>query len=97
MGRFDVHNFGASLVVDVQTNLLVGLNTRLVVPLVSTDEAPLPASRLNPVFIVNGEPYALQPQLMAAVPARVLEHALDNLKREEDRIALALSMIFNGF
>ena len=40
MARFDVYDTDAGLFVDVQTNLIQGLNTRLVVPLLLEDDAP---------------------------------------------------------
>lgn len=97
MARFDVYLLGGRHVLDVQTDLLDGLTTRLVVPLIAVEHAPLPAGRLNPVLEVNGDRYALQPQLMAAVPSRNLGHPVDNLLRHYDRIVAAIEMIFNGF
>jgi toxin CcdB len=39
---------------DVQTDLLDGLNTRVVVPLLPKEQAPTPAQRLNPTFEIEG-------------------------------------------
>jgi len=97
VARFDVYRIGGGLVVDVQTDLLYGLMTRLVAPLVPMSGGPLPAGRPNPILEVHGEIYALHPQLMAAVPDRLLSKPIDNLKRHHDRIASALDMIFLGF
>lgn len=97
MARFDVYRTDTGLVLDVQTDLLYGLTTRLVAPLVPMNGGPLPAGRLNPILDVLGELYALHPQLMAAMPGRLLTKPVDNLKRHHDRIASALDMIFLGF
>jgi toxin CcdB len=97
VARYDVYRTGEGLVVDVQTDLLYGLTTRLVVPLLSLNDGPIPAGRLNPVLDVLGELYALHPQLMGAVPTRELTRPIDNLKRHQDRISAAIDMIFLGF
>tara|TARA_Y100001001_G_scaffold162539_1_gene189339 strand:+ start:1457 stop:1615 length:159 start_codon:yes stop_codon:yes gene_type:complete len=52
MSRFDIfeNEEGAGYLLDVQSDLLSGLNTRVVVPLLPKSSAPFPAQRLNPVF-----------------------------------------------
>jgi toxin CcdB len=97
MARFDLYRTASGFAVDVQTDLLYQLNTRLLVPLVPLASAPMPAGRLNPVLEIDGELYSLQPQLMAAVPDRELRRPVDNLLRHYDRIVAAIDMIFNGF
>ncbi|MBT3334500.1 MAG: plasmid maintenance protein CcdB, partial [Rhodospirillaceae bacterium] len=56
MAKYDVfpNPSGAGYLLDVQTELLEGLNTRIVVPLLPISEAPEPAKRLNPIFEVEG-------------------------------------------
>ena len=97
MARFDVYRLGATLVLDVQTNLLSGLNTRLVAPLIPQRNAPISAGRLNPVFEIDGQLYSLQPQLIAAARRDAPQGPVDNLLRHHDRIVAALDMIFLGF
>ena len=55
MARFDIfkNEGGAGYLLDVQSDLLSGLNTRVVVPLLPKSSAPSPAQRLNPVFRVK--------------------------------------------
>jgi toxin CcdB len=97
VARFDVYRLGNAHYLDVQTDLLHGLNTRLVVPLLPVRGGPLPAGRLNPVVELAGELYSVHPQLMVAVPAGSLRAPVDNLKRHYDRIVAAIDMIFLGF
>jgi toxin CcdB len=97
MARFDLYRAEVGLLVDVQTNFLDGLTTRLVVPLYLLQDAPRPAGRLNPILDVDGQLYALQPQLMGAVWRNELGQPIDNLLRHYDRIVAALDMIFLGF
>ena len=58
MAKYDVfaNPGGGAYLLDVQSNLLDDLNVRAVVPLLPEDDAPLAASRLNPVFEINARP-----------------------------------------
>jgi toxin CcdB len=65
MARLDVHarrDNRAGYLLDVQADLLSGLNTRLVVPLLPRADAPAPAARLNPVVDIAGEPFVIVTQ-----------------------------------
>lgn len=97
MARFDVYRSDGGLVLDLQTDILHGLTTRVVAPLLQVEQAPLSAGRLNPVLEVRGQLYVLHPQLMAAVPASSLGAPVENLLRHYDRIVAAVDMIFLGF
>jgi toxin CcdB len=98
MARFDVYDTDAGLFVDVQTNLIQGLNTRLVVPLLLEDDAPpLLLRKLHPVFPLAGRRYVMATQLMVAVPERALGRPIASLDEHNDRIVAALDMIFLGF
>lgn len=99
MARFDVYpnpNDDGYLL-DVQTDLLGGLNTRIVVPLMHVNKAPKPAKRLNPVIDINGEAHVMVTQFMAAVPASMLKSAISNLDENAEGITNALDMVFFGF
>ncbi|MGJ8624155.1 MAG: CcdB family protein [Yoonia sp.] len=56
MAKYDVfpNPSGEGFLLDVQTDLLSDLNTRVVVPLLPRSRAPKPATRLNPTFDING-------------------------------------------
>jgi toxin CcdB len=97
MARFDVFRLAGGLVVDVQTNLLSDLETRLVMPLLPVGNAPIPATRLNPVVEFQGSRYALQPQFMSAIARRHLPKPLGSLDKDYDRVVASIDMIFNGF
>ncbi|TVS19338.1 MAG: plasmid maintenance protein CcdB, partial [Gammaproteobacteria bacterium] len=74
MARFDVfeNEGGAGYLLDVQSDLLSGLNTRVVVPLLPQFSAPSPAQRLNPVFSIEDQKLVMATQYMAAVPEKEL-------------------------
>lgn len=56
MARYDVYaNPGGGYVLDVQADLLDELKTRIVIPLIIKDMAPIPAKRLNPSFEIEGD------------------------------------------
>lgn len=99
MARFDVfpNPNDDGYLLDVQTDLLGGLNTRIVVPLMPAAKAPKPAKRLNPVIDINGEAHVMVTQFMAAVPASMLKTATANLDENAEDITNALDMAFFGF
>ncbi len=99
MARFDVFENarGAGYLLDVQSDLLSGLNTRMVIPLLSRAQAPKPAQRLNPVVLVGGSELVVATQFMAAIAADELRTKVGNLASSRDDISAALDMLFLGF
>jgi toxin CcdB len=99
MARFDVYEnpAGMGYVLDVQSDLLSGLNTRIMVPLLPLDQAPRTAARLNPIFEIGQQRFAMVTQFMAAVPDADLGKRAGSLAPEGHQIIDALDMIFSGF
>jgi toxin CcdB len=99
MARYDVYvqKNGSGYLLDVQSDLLEGLNNRIVVPLLPLDAAPKAAKRLNPVFGIEDKSYVMMTQFMAAVPVTILKTPIMNLSGNSDAISNALDMIFYGF
>lgn len=99
MARFDIfkHEGGSGYLLDVQSDLLSGLNTRVVVPLLPKSAAPSPAQRLNPMFEFEGQQLMMATQFMAAVPEGVLRVGIGSLAEQRHEIAAALDMLFLGF
>ena len=99
MARYDVFRnpAGAGYLLDMQTDLLAGLNTRIVVPLLPTDRAPLAANRLNPVFDVGGTDHVMVTQFLSALPASLLKAPVANLDADFAQITAALDMLTQGF
>lgn len=98
MARFDVYALKRSgaLVVDCQADLLDGLKTRVVVPLIAEGEAPKPARTLNPVFAVGGERYVLMAQLLSAVEVRALGEKVGSLEGDGETVLGALDLLLIG-
>ncbi|EYR81032.1 MAG: CcdB family protein [Proteobacteria bacterium] len=99
MARCDVHANpgGTGYVPDVQADVLHELNTRIVVPLLPSAQAPLPAKRLNPVFAIGDEPHTMVTQFMAAIPRKLLRNPVTSLAGQDAEIMLALDMVLVGF
>ncbi len=99
MPKYDVfpNPSGDGFLLDVQTDLLGDLNTRVVVPLLPKSKAPKPATRLNPVFDINGKPMVMVTQFLAAVPVGVLKSQIANLNDEFEQITVAIDMLMQGF
>lgn len=105
MARFDVfRNPGpraatTPYLLDVQSDLLEGLDSRVVVPLRLVDrfaKVKLPA-RLTPVFAIEGRECLLETPKLAAVPRRALKARVATLASERQRVTAALDFLFEGF
>ena len=98
MAKFDVfrRRSGAGYLLDCQADLLSQLNTRFVVPLLPAREAPKPATRLNPVFELEGKPYVMMTQFAAAVRVNELGGTVASLRDRDIEIINALDVLTSG-
>lgn len=84
-------------VLDVQSNLLEQLPTRMVIPLVRDKMFPARrVSRLNLRFNVNGQPVVMSPAEMGAVSAATLQQPMADLSAQRGDIIAALDLLFTG-
>jgi toxin CcdB len=99
MARYDVFagQVEGNYLLDVQTDLIDHLKTRVVVPLLPAKEAPAPVKRLHPIFEIGGHRLVMATHLMAAVPTADLKEKRFNLTSQHDEIVAALDMLFQGF
>ncbi len=99
MARYDVFPDpnGAGYLLDVQADIIEGLDTRVVVPLLPDVANRKPVRLLNPVFVVEGRRFVIYSQLLVAIPKARLGTPRDNFLRHHDEIADALDMVFYGF
>lgn len=99
MAKYDVfpNPSGDGFLLDVQTDLLSNLNTRVVVPLLPQSSAPQPATRLNPTFEIEGEHVVMVTQFLAAVPVGILKSPVANQRESFDKITTAVDMLMQGF
>ena len=99
MARFDLYlmpSGGAGYVVDVQADLLDGLATRVVVPLLPLDEIAIPLQGLNPVFGISGVSHVLLPQAMGSISQKELGKPIGSLALHYDALTRALDFLFAG-
>jgi toxin CcdB len=98
MPQYDVYPApeATGYLVDVQTDLLDGLSTRVVVPLLPDGNALRPAQVLNPVFEIAGTAHVMATQFLSAVPASILRTAVGSLRDRSDAVTRALDMVFHG-
>ena len=82
---------------DVQSDLLDSLATRIVVPLCKPAllKGRL-AERLNPMFEVEGREVAMLTPELAGVPAKALGDLIGNLSRQRGAIIAALDLVITG-
>jgi toxin CcdB len=85
------------LLLDVQSDLLEDLPTRMVIPL--TQSAALtksPLSRLTPFIEVEGKAYMLLTYQLASVPKSALGAAVSDASDHRDTIIGALDFLITG-
>jgi toxin CcdB len=100
MARLDVYptpgKSGVGYVVDVQADILSGLATRVVVPLIPESALSIIAQDLNPVFVIEGARHVLLTQAIATVPRRELRHGVASLLEYRDIVLRALDILLTG-
>ncbi|WP_149536808.1 CcdB family protein [Siccirubricoccus phaeus] len=99
MPRFDLYpgRQGVPYLLDVQSDHLERLPTRMVVPLGVPDTTLPPFRDLTPTLLVDGAPHVMLTPLMAAVPRRLLGRPIGNLLDQADDITRALGILLTGF
>lgn len=98
MARFDVYRDPrGTLLLDCQSDILSGLNTRFVVPLLPPDKAPVAGLRLNPAFEIEGQPLVMYTQYAASVPVREMGKPIASLAADADKVVNALDMLISGY
>jgi toxin CcdB len=80
---------------DIQSNLLSDLATRVVVPLVRAGAFGRPASRLHPTFLLDGEQVVMATHLLAAIRARSLGEAVASLDDHRDAVTSAIDVLWS--
>lgn len=82
---------------DVQSDLLRVVATRVVVPLLRASEFGLPAPHLNPNFEIDGIKVVMSTAELAGVSRAVLGDKVCSLTQRRDEIVAALDFLFFGF
>jgi toxin CcdB len=98
--RFDAYRLltgEAVYVVDVQSDFLEHLPTRIVIPLRSVDQYRSPIKDVHPAFDIEGGRFLLMTHQLASVPKRLLQHPVASLAQHRDQITRAMDILLTGF
>lgn len=82
---------------DVQTGLLEGLASRVVVPLVKASTMGKAAQHLNPRFTVEQTEVIMSTAELAGIPTRLLGQKVGSLADRRSEIIAALDFLFSGY
>ena len=98
MAQFDVHRLASrpGLVIDCQSDLLGHMDSRLVVPLRPRAAMPPVATRLNPLFLIDGKEHMMVTQSAGAIRLTELAEAIASLDDRRDEIINALDFLITG-
>lgn len=95
--RFDVfRSTGPGYLLDCQADVLSHFKTRFVVPLLAPEGA-VAASRLHPIFEIEGKKMVMVTQLASAVPLAELRLKVTSLAEEHSTIMSAIDMLTTGY
>jgi len=104
MAQFDVYRNSnpasyetIPYLLDVQSDMLDPLSTRVVVPLVLASEMGKTAKYLNPRLEVEGIALVMSTAELAGVSSRLLADQVLSLTHRRDEIITALDFMFSGF
>ncbi len=104
MAQFDVYRNASAAtraripyLLDVQSDLLDPLATRVVVPLCKPEVlSGKPAERLNPAFEIEGRKVLMLTPELAGVARKLLGDRVAGLAHERRAIIAALDLVFTG-
>lgn len=104
MAQFDVYTNpnpetkrSIPYLLDVQTDLLNDLTTRIVVPLYSASSMGKPAKHLNPQFSIKRSTVIMSTAELAGVAVKNLGDKVCSLKEQRNEIIAALDFLITGF
>lgn len=105
MARYDIyrstgrHIDTTPYVIDVQSDHLSGLVTRVVIPLrlVKTFPSVVLPHDLTPIMLVDGNECFLDTPKLAAIPAKELKNPVCSAIQHQDAIRDALDRLYGGF
>jgi len=82
---------------DVQADLLDGLSTRVVVPLIAASAMGKAVKYLNPQFTIGNTTVFMSTAELAGIPIRSMGEKIGSLKDQRHEIIAALDFLFSGF
>jgi toxin CcdB len=104
MAQFDVFdnpneetNQTVPYLLDIQADLLDGLSTRVVVPLIAASAMGKAIEHLNPQFTIGNIAVVMSTAELAGIPLRSMGEKVSSLKDQRQEIISALDFLFTGF
>ncbi|MGL4196612.1 MAG: CcdB family protein [Allorhizobium sp.] len=99
MARFRVHRLKSEdqLVLDLQSDFLHDLPTRVVAPLQPVQTVSWVIARLTPRLEVDGSMYVMATHRLAALPLSEIGPSVADLSARADEIIGATDFLFQGF
>ena len=102
MAQFDVYKLAGqvgvhSLLLDIQSDLIGLIDSRVVVPMVKVAHAPKLTQRLNPVFEIGQQKYVALFQDLQSVTLDILGARVANLSDKRLEITNTLDFLFQGY
>jgi len=105
MAQFDVYaNINSSskklypFLVDVQSNLLDSLETRLVIPLIlRSNFGNITIKNLTPILLLNEQEFILLTPQIAAINKKHLGKLINNCKSIRNEIISSIDFLITGF
>jgi toxin CcdB len=85
-----------SLLLNIQSDLIRDVMSRVVVPLVPEGKAPQIAQRLNPVIDVAGKRYVALFQDLQSIPTEALGARVGNVSQHRFSITTAVDFLLSG-
>lgn len=84
-------------IVDVQSDLLSALETRLAIPLVESSElSGGPIKNLNPKVSIGKTDYFVLTQQMAAIPKGMLGEPMENVEVDRSQVLSSIDFLITG-
>ena len=104
MPRFDVYanpdrqeSKQIPFYIDVQSDHIKGLETRMVVPLWNAEFFAAKFENLNPEFELFGQPLVMDVPSLGAVPKSFLKRPIANLSAQQMQIQDAIDTLFGSY
>ena len=104
MARFDIRrNANAEktdefpYLIEVQSDLMDQLRTRVVIPLMSVERYGAPIERLNPVLEVEGRAYVAVTSELAGVHLSALGPLVASAAERGDELTAAIDFLLQGY
>jgi toxin CcdB len=99
MARFHVYRLLSDniLAIDLQSDLLGDLKSRVMAPLYLLEETPWFFQRLTPKFVIEGQTHIVAIQRMAAVSCHEIGEEVADFSSDSDIIIRSLDFLFQGY